>query len=83
MMKVDASNVIVETIKPMEKENGYVIRLYEAEGTWTKTNLWMKEKGKQILLTNMLEEDGEPLKGEESISLEFRPFEIKTICVKE
>lgn len=81
-LKVDASNVVIETVKPMEKENGYVIRLYEAEGTWTKTKLWMKEKGQQILLTNMLEEDGVPLMEEECVALEFRPFEIKTICVR-
>ncbi len=81
-LKVDAPNVIIETVKPMELEDGYVIRLYEAEGTRTKTRLWLKEKGKQILQTNMLEEDGEVLTAEDSIALELRPFEIKTICVK-
>ena len=80
--KVDAPNVIIETIKPMEKENGYVVRLYEAEGTRTKANLWLKEKGRRVLLTNMLEEEGILLTGEDDFSLEFRPFEIKTICVE-
>ena len=81
-LKVDAPNVIIETIKPMEKEDGYVIRLYEAEGTRTKTKLWIKEKGQQIELTNMLEEDGTALTGEGDLLLDFGPFEIKTICVK-
>ena len=81
-MKVDAPNVIIETIKPMEEENGYVIRMYEAEGTWTKANLCLKEAGTRVVLTNMLEEEVEVLDTEGGITLEFKPFEIKTICVR-
>lgn len=81
-MKVEAPNVIVETVKPMEEENGYVVRLYEAEGTWTKTKLSLEEKGAQVVLTNMLEEELEVLDAEDNITLEFKPFEIKTICVR-
>ena len=81
-LKVDAPNVIIETVKPMEKENGYVIRLYEAEGTRTRTKLWIKESGNEILMTNMLEEDGKRLEEKDGILLEFGPFEIQTICVK-
>ena len=81
-LRVDTANVIIETVKPMEKEDGYVIRLYEAEGTYTRTKLWIKEKGRQILRTDMLEEDGESIAADDGVSLEMRPFEIMTICVK-
>lgn len=78
---VDAPNVIVEAIKPMEDGNGYGLRLYEAEGTSVRTKLHLTETGKKIMLTNLLEEEIETLPDEKEIALEFKPFEIKTICV--
>ena len=81
-LKVNVPNVIVEAVKPMEGANGYVVRLYEAEGTWAKANLSLKEKGAEVVLTNLLEEEVEVLNGESDITLEFKPFEIKTVCVR-
>lgn len=80
-VKVNKPNILVETIKPMEDANGYVLRLYESEGSRTKVEIVLKEKGIRILQTNMLEEEVCQLPDNECISLEFGPFEIKTICV--
>ena len=80
-VRVSAPNVLVETVKPMEGENGYALRLYEAEGTQTRTSIRLKERGMQVLKTNLLEEEGMILGSEDELTLEFRPFEIKTICV--
>lgn len=81
-IRVSAPNVIVETVKPMEGENGYAIRLYEAEGTATRADVRLKEKGSRILQTDLLEEGGTELESGKDLTLEFRPFEIRTICVR-
>lgn len=78
---VDAPNVIVEAVKPMEDGNGYALRLYEAEGTSVRTKIHLTETGEKVMLTNLLEEEIETLPDEKEIALEFKPFEIKTICV--
>jgi alpha-mannosidase len=85
---VAANNVIVEAIKPCEdSEQAYILRLYEAEGTYTKTTMSLGTKIRTVQLTNMLEEVVETLDeaagidGISSVELVFRPFEIKTIKV--
>lgn len=78
---VDVPNVIVEAVKPMEDGNGYAMRLYEAEGTSVRTKIHLTETGEKVMLTNLLEEEIETLPDEKEIALEFKPFEIKTICV--
>lgn len=77
-VKVDSDNVIIETVKPCEdKQNAYILRLYEAEGAYTNVRLSFRNTPKEILVTDMLEEGAEACEG----ALTFRPFEIKTIKV--
>ncbi|MHB9106058.1 MAG: alpha-mannosidase [Armatimonadota bacterium] len=81
LFRVDAPNIIVETVKPAEDGSGDVIvRLYEAKRAATKCTLAASLPTKQVLATNMLEEGGEtvPLVNG-NIELDFRPFEIKTL----
>ena len=75
----EAENVIVEAIKPCEdNEKAFIVRLYEAEGTYTTCPVKFFDGAKKIEITNMLEEVEGELEGE---SLEFRPFEIKTLKI--
>lgn len=77
-VRVDADNVVIETVKPCEdKQNAYILRLYEAEGTYTNVKLSFRDMPKEIQVTDMLEEGEEPCE----CALTFRPFEIKTIKV--
>lgn len=79
--KVDADNVFVEAIKPCEDtQHAFILRLYEAEGTYTNTGIRFCDGVKQIIETNMLEEDIEDY-GKDLQELVFKPFEIKTIKV--
>lgn len=80
-LTVDASNVLVETIKPLEAGDGYAIRLYEAEGTGTFADVMLRYPASRIVQSNMLEEGEKELGGGRHIRLWFTPFEIKTICV--
>ena len=81
LVKVAAENCIVEAIKPCEDaQKAYIVRVYEAEGAYTKTEITFADSAKKIAVTNMLEEELEVL---DSVKNEFtfRPFEIKTIKV--
>lgn len=77
-----APNVIVETIKPCEDSaNSFIVRLYEAEGTFTHTDMKLGFAPKAVEIDNMLEECVEKLTAAPSVGLTFRPFEIKTVKI--
>ncbi|MGB8455807.1 MAG: glycoside hydrolase family 38 C-terminal domain-containing protein [Anaerocolumna sp.] len=79
---VDCGNIIIEAIKPCEEDDkAYIMRLYDAEGTYTNTTLTLNGKVKEAALTNMLEETIEKLPDTNQINLVFKPFEIKTVKI--
>ncbi len=78
---IDASNIIIETIKPCEdEERAFIARVYECVGTRTRCNISLNG-AKSFVFTNMLEENIGDIEQMDNISLEFKPFEIKTIKV--
>ena len=80
LASVDKPNIIIEAIKPCEdEENAYIIRAYEAEGTQTSCKLKLCKNVKVTQLTDMLEQPTENKINGNELSLNFRPFEIKTI----
>ncbi len=81
-IQTDKSNIIIETIKPCEDNtNAYILRLYDAEGTYTNATLKLGKDAKKVDMTNMLEEVIEPVEQTNDILLSFKPFEIKTLKV--
>ncbi|MBR3767880.1 MAG: alpha-mannosidase [Clostridia bacterium] len=82
LINIEADNCFVEAIKPCEDaEKAFIVRIYEAEGAYTKTKINVFDGAKKISLANMLEEEIEVLDGTSDIGLTFRPFEIKTVKV--
>ncbi|WP_040952824.1 alpha-mannosidase [Gorillibacterium massiliense] len=82
LARVEAENVIIETVKPCEDaERAFILRLYEAEGTYTRTKLSLDSRMQSAAITNMLEEPQEELGGSSEAELVFRPFEIKTVRI--
>lgn len=81
---VDASNVILETIKPCEDGGrAFIARLYEAEGTYVSTPVRFGFHAKKAALTNLLEEEQEVLSlTDDQVELSFHPFEIKTLRIE-
>jgi alpha-mannosidase len=80
--RVDCDNIIIETIKPCEEnQKAFILRLYETEGTFTRTRLTLGIECKAVEMTNMLEEITSKFKNPKDLVLEFRPFEIKTIKI--
>lgn len=80
LIQTNNANVILETVKKAEQDDGVVLRLYEASGGEQHVTLTTALRIKQALLTNLLEDEGEALYVENGkIHLTFRGFEIKTL----
>jgi alpha-mannosidase len=82
LLAVDANNIVIETVKPAEDGSGdVVVRLYEAVRTATRCTLQARLPVRKATATNMLEQNGSPLKVDAKgrIGLDFKPFEIKTV----
>ena len=81
VFNLDNSNIILETVKPAEDDTGdMILRLYESKRSTTKCYLSTILPVRKVSQTDMLERIQKDLplnKGK--ITLEFRPFEVKTI----
>lgn len=81
-LTVDSPNIIVETIKPAENDQGLIIRLYESSGSSVKTSLNLNLSVVEAWLTDLTEATSDPLDiNDQAIKLTFTPFEIKTIRI--
>jgi alpha-mannosidase len=83
---VTGGSVVIESVKAPEAAEGngktVVIRLYESLGGRTRTTLRFDRRMSAVYETDMLEENGLKLPfTADELSLEFKPFEIKTIVV--
>ena len=82
LISSSASNVIIETLKPCEDGGrAFIARVYEAEGSYTHTDLKLGFTPTAVELTNMLEETEETLPASDKVALSLRPFEIKTVKI--
>lgn len=79
--EVSAPDVIVEAVKPAEDgSDAFVLRMYECEGARANARVKLGVPVKSAVLTNLLEDEKETLPLEDnSLSLSFTPFEIKTV----
>nr|HRU05783.1 glycoside hydrolase family 38 C-terminal domain-containing protein [Candidatus Brocadiia bacterium] len=81
LFDVGGQAVILDTVKPAEDGSGdFVARLYESLGGACRCRLktWLPAASAQ--LTDMLEENGRDVELEDGVAtLDFRPFEIKTV----
>ncbi|NCU25540.1 alpha-mannosidase [Candidatus Nomurabacteria bacterium] len=79
--RIDPSNIIIESVKFAEDNDGIVLRLYECEKRYTNAVLKLDIPCSRIAFTNMLEDVTEDIRLSDSIELKFSPFEIKTIKI--
>lgn len=84
LLQTSCSNVVLETVKLAEDGSGdIVLRFYEAMRTRTHCQVQLNLPFTQAVETNLLEEELQPVLLEgNTMHLEFRPFEIKTIRLK-
>ncbi len=82
LASIDKNNVIIETIKKAEDENGYIIRLYECENSLTKATLKINQNFDRVFSCNLREQIEKELKqNNKEIELIIKPYEILTIRV--
>ena len=80
LCRVDDPNVVIETVKPCEDtQNAYILRLYEAVGSYARAKLAFSHDVKALYDCNMLEEEQSTL--EPAAPIAFTPFKIRTIKV--
>jgi alpha-mannosidase len=79
--ELNKNNIIIETVKYAEDNSGNIIlRLYESMRTKTSVTLNINLPVKKLFLTDMLENNiKEIVLKENSVKLDFHPFEIKTL----
>ncbi len=81
--RLDSENVVLEVLKKAEKEDALIFRLYEPRGLSVKVSLELTNLAQSIYETSLLEENLRELQIDAgSITLHFKPFEIKTLKVK-
>ncbi|MCK5128336.1 MAG: alpha-mannosidase [Clostridiales bacterium] len=83
LVQTSKSNIIIESIKPAEDNDGFIVRMYECEKALTQ-NVEVKfgKTPKAVYETNMLEDIKSEISTEDNvIKITFKPFEIKTILV--
>ncbi|MCR4594525.1 MAG: alpha-mannosidase [Clostridiales bacterium] len=81
--RITAPNIIAEAVKPAEDgSDAFVIRLYECEGSMTGTDIFFADSFSKAVYTNILEDEQDEAKSDgNTVSLSFRPFEIKTLKI--
>ena len=78
----ESANVVIDTIKPAEDGDGWVVRLYEAHGSATTTRLRFGPAVSEAWISNTLEDRGAAvaLTGG-SLALALRPWQVMTLLV--
>ncbi|MBD5461194.1 MAG: alpha-mannosidase [Lachnospiraceae bacterium] len=77
---VDAGNVILETIKRAEDGQGVVLRMYESENAYTRTNVTVNTEFTKAYVCNLLEEEEQEAPvSEGKIAVTLKPFEVVTL----
>ncbi|HSD64979.1 MAG TPA: glycoside hydrolase family 38 C-terminal domain-containing protein, partial [Ignavibacteriaceae bacterium] len=61
-VKMNAPNLVLTTFKKAEDENAYIFQWYESAGKNTDAEIEFPEAPVKILKSNIMEENGEPLK---------------------
>lgn len=63
-VKIDNKNVIVSALKKTDKEDNYIIRLYEVAGKDTEVTVKLPFRIEKLWKTDMIEENGEEIKSD-------------------
>lgn len=82
LLSVSAEGVLCETVKYAERENAIVLRLYECERSFASARLQFR-KTYRVKECNLLEDAERDLGAGDGVTLEFKPFEIKTLMLYE
>jgi alpha-mannosidase len=81
-VQIDAPNIVVEAVKQAEDSADIIVRLYESEHRAAKATVWFGFPVAAVKEVTLLERPLHALPvDDDTVTLDFRPFEIKTIAV--
>ena len=80
LMRIDAENVVIETVKKAEDGKGIVVRMYESENSYTKAKVKVAGDYGKAFVCNLLEEEEQeaPVQAGE-IAVTLKPYEVVTL----
>jgi alpha-mannosidase len=82
-MSVSDRNIIIETVKPAERGDGWIARLYESAGASTDVTVHLPAGTREVQSVNLVEREPRPLgMTNASVQLRFGPFEIQTLLIR-
>ncbi len=77
---ISGQNVIIETVKKAEDDNGIIVRMYEAHGVRGMRTFQTALPIKKIIETDLMEKEETRLAVKDGkVKLNFTPFQIRTI----
>ena len=83
LVRVERSNVVVETIKCAEDGDGVIVRLYESQRSRGPVDLWFAYPLQEAWETNLLEEDQSSLYVDgNQVAFELKPYQILTVRLR-
>jgi alpha-mannosidase len=78
-ISIEGEGIILSCFKKSEKEQGYILRLFESLGRKNNIKIQLSFPVKKIYEVNLIEENKKEIDGEQ---IQFSPFEIKTfLCL--
>jgi alpha-mannosidase len=81
-LELTASNIVIEAVKQAEEGDALIVRLYESANRRTEVALRCGFPVGTVEIVNLMEEKPEPVEVKENtVTLAFRPFEIKTLRI--
>ncbi len=82
-ISADKDNVIIETVKNAEAQDGVIVRLYDAHNMRSDVTLTLCDKYSEAYVCDMLENEQEKIPViDNKIKLTVKPFEIVTLKLK-
>lgn len=82
-MGVSGGNIVIDTVKQAEDDNGIIVRMYEAHGCRGRYEFVTDLPVKRVVETNLMEQEEKRLAIKNGkLALEFKPFQIVTLKLK-
>ncbi|MBU0715570.1 MAG: hypothetical protein KJ964_09480 [Verrucomicrobia bacterium] len=82
-MSISGGNIVIETVKKAEDDNGLIVRMYEAHGCRGRHEFVTNLPVKRVFETNLMEKEEKRLVMKNGkLVLEFKPFQIVTVKLK-
>ncbi|MBO5295148.1 MAG: hypothetical protein J6B71_07910, partial [Clostridia bacterium] len=83
MISADKRNIIIETVKQAEADDGMIVRLYECTNSKTPCMLTLGIPASKVILCDLQENELQSLPlCDGVVSLTVKPYEIVTLKIK-